>query len=114
MLINMHSVIFIYGMITGQTINVGLYLGIPILLSPLSILIGALYFHFNTYSFYKEMSSNRHQSEDILLGDVMKTQEYSTNIDNTYHKVSAILCIAIVVSIIVLIYGFGVYLVFFR
>lgn len=54
MLINMYSVIFIYGMITGQTINVGLYLGIPILLSPLSVLIGALYFHFNTYSFYKK------------------------------------------------------------
>lgn len=60
------------------------------------------------------MSSNRHQSEDILLGDVMKIQEYSTKIDNTYHKVSAVLCISTVVSIIVLIYGFGVYLVFFR
>lgn len=104
----------IYYMITGQTIKIELYLGIPILISPLSILIGVLYFHFNIYLFYKKMSSNRHQSEDMLLEDAMKIQEYSVKIDKTVDKVTVILGITIFVNIIVTLYAFGVYLVFFR
>lgn len=100
-------------MITGQSIKVGLCLGIPVLISPLFVLIWELYFHFNTYLFYKNLSSNRHQSEDMLLENAMKIQEYTAKIDKTFNKVTVILGIAIMVNVFLVFYALGIYLAFF-